>query len=62
MPDVLQNNIRDMWRRGVQQLVDARVNISKRLTQLRHELRFEEARLQASLPPHAIGQSLKENA
>ena len=51
-PDVLRSNIHDVLCGGVQELVDTRVNQS-RLTQLRHELRFEEARLQSSLPPHA---------
>ncbi len=53
VPGVLRSNIHDVLCGGVQQLVDACVNQSKRLTQLRHELRFEEARLQSSLPPHA---------
>ena len=38
---------------GVQELANKRLEQSKRLTQLRYELRFEEARLHALLSPHA---------
>ena len=53
VPDVLRRNIHDVLSGGVQKLVDFRVKESKRLAQLKHELRYEEARLHAVLPAHA---------
>ena len=53
VPDVLRRNIHDVLSGGVQKLVDFRVKESKRLAQLKHELRYEEARLHAALPAHA---------
>ena len=53
VPDVLRQSIFQMLCGGVQELANKRLEQSKRLTQLRYELRFEEARLHALLSPHA---------
>ena len=53
VPDVLRISIFNMLCGGVQNLANKRLEQSKRLTQLRYELRFEEARLHALLSPHA---------
>ena len=53
VPDVLRMSIFQMLCGGVQNLANKRLEQSKRLTQLRYELRFEEARLHALLSPHA---------
>ena len=53
VPDVLRMSIFNMLCGGVQNLANKRLEQSKRLTQLRYELRFEEARLHALLSPHA---------
>ena len=46
-------NIFHLLTGGVQEIANKRVMQAKRLTQMRWELRFEEARMQAALPPHA---------
>ena len=53
VPDILRISIFNMLCGGVQNLADKRLEQSKKLTQLRYELRYEEARLHALLPPHA---------
>ena len=53
VPDVLRRCIFQMLCGGVQDLANKRLEQSKKLTQLRYELRFEEARLHALLSPHA---------
>ena len=53
IPDVLRRSIFQMLCGGVQELANKRLEQSRRLTQLRYELRFEEARLHSLLSPHA---------
>lgn len=53
IPDVLRRSIFQMLCGGVQEMANKRLEQSKRLTQLRYEMRFEEARLHSLLSPHA---------
>ncbi len=53
IPDLLRINVFNLVTEGVGHVSNVRIDAANRLNQLVQELRYEEARLHATLPSHA---------